>query len=75
MAARLKEEYIKKIQADTKIFGLIADNLGVRPVSMPVVLNRNNALTEFSTLKIISEYFKVKPEELIEESNTVETMV
>ncbi len=67
MPYQLKPQIVKKIQQGGAIYGLIADELNIAPVSLPVILNRNHRrLTEIGNLIIISEHFNIPVHKLYE---------
>ncbi len=73
MPYRLKQEIIKEIQQGGTIYGLIADELEIAPVSLPVILNRNHRrLTEYGNLKLISKYLKKPIDTLVEQVSKIE---
>ena len=75
MPSRLNTETIAAIRADVDLYSALCKHLDIKPSSMNNTLSRNNSLTDYDTLKMLSEYTGKETSDLIEEfteSNTAE---
>lgn len=74
--AKLKSEVLDQIRSDAQLFADVSKVMGIKPVSLPAMLTRNpDSLTEYSIVKVLSDYLKVSPEDLIEEDSEKEAKV
>lgn len=73
MKLRLKKEYLEKIKRDPRLYGEVAHALGVVTGSMLYLLRTNNVrFTQKNVLIVLSEYFDIPEEELVEEIKETE---
>ncbi len=74
MAIVLKQEVKDMILTSGKLFGDLADFLKVKPTSLGQAFTRNyGTLTDYETLKFLSEHLGKTPDELIEDEAKVLT--
>lgn len=63
----LSEAGLKAIESDTDLFGDVAKELGVMPVSLPPMIRRKSRrLTEYKVVQLVSRKTGIKPEQLIQ---------
>lgn len=66
--SKFKQEVLDKIKSDMELFTSIGKALGLKPTSITGTIDRNGAtLNQYSIVKLVSDYLKVDPEELVEE--------
>lgn len=67
--ARLKKKIIEEIKNDPDLFALVAKTMKIRPASLNQTLERNgNTLNQYSVVKVIAEFLKKNPKDVMEES-------
>lgn len=58
---------LDQIKADSQLFEAVADALGIKPVSLPMALQRNGAsLNQYSIVTLVATHLGKEPEELLE---------
>lgn len=74
MKYRLKPEIVERIRTDAKLYGLVADVLGVTPASFIQTLRANaRSLTQKGALEVMSKYLKMPERDLLETIEETET--
>lgn len=73
MASRLNQETVNQIQGNPDLFAAVSKGLKVKPASLATILQRNSTkrLTEYSILKVISDFTGKSTGDLIEENAEV----
>lgn len=70
--AKFKQEILDKIKADADLFAAVSKEMGIKPTSLATVLDRNGStLNQYSVVKVVSDFLKMEPEELLEEESEV----
>jgi len=65
--AKFKQEVLDQINADSVLFGAVADALGIKPISLPKTLERNGAgLNQYSIVTLVASHLGKEPEDLLE---------
>lgn len=68
--AKLKQAIIGEIKADPALWSLVADKMGIKPISLGQMLHRNGAtLNHYGVVKAIADYLGKRPEDLMEEDS------
>jgi len=68
MASKLKDEVKEAIMNNPTLFGLVANSLKIRPISLPQMFKRDSTrLIEFDVLNTVSTYLQKEPSELLVE--------
>jgi hypothetical protein len=66
--AKYRAEVLKKVKDDADLFAAVAKELGIKPVSLPQLIDRNSpSLYQYSVVKIIADFEKCDSEDLFEE--------
>ena len=66
--AKFKQEVIDKIKADSGLYAIVSVAAGVKPTSLPVILDRNGrTLNQYQVVASVAEYLGKNPSELVEE--------
>lgn len=72
--AKFKTEILQKIKDDPYLFASVCKALDIKPVSLPVTIDRNaNSINQYSIVKLVADYLKMDPEDLVEEEPIKET--
>jgi hypothetical protein len=72
--AKFKQEVLDQMKDDPDLFAIISKALNVKPVSMPVTIDRNgNNLNQYSIVKLVADYLGKRPEDLLEEDTVKES--
>jgi hypothetical protein len=62
----LSEEGLRAIESDAVLFGEVAQELGVMPVSLPPMIQRKSRrLTEYKVVQLVAKRTGIKPEQLV----------
>jgi len=65
--AKFKQEVLDQINADSVLFGAVADALGIKPISLTKTLERNGAgLNQYSIVTLVASHLGKEPEDLLE---------
>jgi hypothetical protein len=68
--SKFKQEILNKIKSDPALFCLVALEMGIKPVSLPIAIDANRkTLTSYRVVTKVAEYLNVNPEELLEEES------
>lgn len=71
--AKFKQEILDTIKSDVDLFAAVATEMNVKPVSLSSMLDRNgHSLNKYGVVKVVADYLKKQPEELLEESEVKE---
>lgn len=74
--AKFKQEVLAKIKSDPDLFAVVATKMKVKPVSLASMIDRNgNALNQYGVVKVVADYLKKDPAELLEEESEVKEPV
>lgn len=66
--AKFKKEILERIKADADLFAAVAKEMNLKPISLVSSIDRNgNALNQYGVVKVVSDFLKQSPEELMEE--------
>lgn len=66
--AKFKQEVLRKMKSDLELFTRLGKALNLKPTSIGQTIERNgNTLNQYSIVKLVSDYLKVNPEELVED--------
>lgn len=66
--AKLKQEVLSEIKSDSDLWSLVADKMGIKPISLGQMLQRNGAtLNQYSVVKAIADYLGLNPQDIVEE--------
>jgi len=73
--AKFKQEILDQINADSTLFGLVADALNIKPISLPKTLERNGAgLNQYSIVTLVATHLGKEPEDLLEKDTEDESI-
>lgn len=68
----LSKRALEAIKGSGELYGKIADQLDVSPITLKVKLQRNDpAFTQFSVLKLIKEYTGLTDSEILTDSKVI----
>lgn len=71
--AKFKQEILDMVKSDPDLFAIVANEMGVKPVSLSSMIDRNgHSLNKYGVVKVVADYLKKNPEELLEESEVKE---
>ena len=74
--ARLKTEIIEKIKKDSVLCGQVADKLGIKFSSLPMILSRNaKSLTQLPVLEVIADKLGTDMKELIDPATILQPTI
>jgi hypothetical protein len=66
--AKLNQETRDRIKNDPELFSYVCQITGLKPVSLPAMLDRNSStLNEYSIIKQIASKLKKNPDKIMEE--------
>lgn len=66
--AKFNQETLVAIKNDPELFGLVAKELEIKPISMIQTVDRNGAtLNQYSIVTLVATYLGKNPEDLLEE--------
>lgn len=75
MAKVFKAEVLEKMKSDADLFALVAKEMDVKPSSLIQIIYRNgNNINQYSIVKLVADYMKKDPEDLLEEETEPETV-
>lgn len=65
--AKFKQEILDKIKSDADLFAAVAKEMEIKPQSLASGIDRNGAaINQYSVVKVVADYLKCDPEELLE---------
>lgn len=65
--AKLKREVLDQVKSNADLFAAVAKEIGVKPASLPVILDRNgNSINQYGVVTLIAEFLGTEPETLVE---------
>lgn len=66
--AKFKKEILDKIKTDPDLYTLVVKAMEIQPSSLGVILERNGkTLNQYSVVKVVADYLKKDPSEILEE--------
>jgi hypothetical protein len=66
--AKLSQDTRDRIKNDPELFSYVCQITGLKPVSLPAMLDRNSStLNEYSIIKMIACYLKKHPDKIVDE--------
>lgn len=66
--AKFKQEVLNLIENDPLLFAAVANEMGIKPASLPNTLVRNGStLNQYNIVKLVADHLGKKPEELLED--------
>ena len=73
--AKFKQEVLDIMKTDPDLFSALAKELGIKPTSLPLTIERNGAgLNQYSIVTLVATHLGKEPEDLLEKDTEDESI-
>jgi hypothetical protein len=67
--AKFKQEVLETMKTDPDLFSALAKELGIKPTSLPITIDRNGAtLNQYSIVTLVATHLGKDPDDLLEKN-------